>query len=90
MVYKVIVSPKAEKAIKKIPARTRTKVRETIDSLAEHPIQPHKTVKMKGQVGEVLYRIRQGNYRIIYTVEHHIVTVLVTEVAHRKNAYDNM
>ncbi len=87
MTYKLVVSARAEKSIKKIPSKFRKKVWETIYSLTEQPIQPHKTVKMKGDTGEPLYRIRQGDYRIVYKVEHHTVTIVVTKVAHRKDVY---
>ena len=90
MPYNLIITARADKSIKKIPKKDRARVWATIYSLADEPIQPSKTVKMKGDSGEVLYRIRQGNYRIIYKVEHHTVTVVVTKVAHRKNVYDNM
>jgi len=53
-------------------------------SLAENP-RPHGYIKLKGRAG---YRIRVGNYRIIYNVFDNILTVDVVTVGNRRDVYE--
>ncbi len=81
--YAVVILPKARKQLAAIPEPYRARMGKAIDALASNP-RPHGCKKL---VGEILYRIRVGNYRIIYAVDDAIVTVTVTKAAHRREAY---
>ncbi|MDX8430809.1 MAG: type II toxin-antitoxin system RelE/ParE family toxin [Candidatus Algichlamydia australiensis] len=82
--YKIVVSPAAEKQIKKLTKREQTKVIKRIAKLAERPLPP--SVK-KLQGANSLFRVRQGDWRIIYTIENKKLTVLIVKVGHRREVY---
>jgi len=81
--YKVVVKPSAAKELDKLPKRDLQKVASKIKKLAKEP-RPVGSEKLSGQER---YRIRQGNYRIIYSIEDVIKIVRVVKVAHRGEAY---
>jgi mRNA interferase RelE/StbE len=82
--YQLIIKPSAEKQAAKLPAQTRHRITEAFDGLRENP-RPRGCVKLKGE--EDLWRIRVGNYRIVYAIEDDKLVVLVVRVAHRKDVY---
>ena len=84
MTYKVIISRQAVKEIKKLPKSTILKVHSKITSLSKNP-RPSGVVKLVSY--DNLWRVRVGNYRIIYTIEDKIKVVDVREVVNRKDAY---
>jgi mRNA interferase RelE/StbE len=81
--YSVVVTRSAEKEIERLPVGIRRLVVRRILSLANDP-RPHGSQKLSG---EGKYRIRQGDYRVVYTIEDAIVTVTVVRVAHRSDVY---
>jgi mRNA interferase RelE/StbE len=83
-VYQLITKPSAEKQIARLPSPIRRRVYEALDGLCENP-RPRGCVKLEG--GEDLWRIRVGDYRVIYTIEDDVLVVLVVRVAHRKDVY---
>ena len=66
-----------------MPKHDLTRIMARIVSLAEQP-RPTGSEKLTGQER---YRIRQGNYRIIYSVQDFELTVWVVKVGHRKEVY---
>ena len=82
--YKVEISSSAEKALKKIPRKDLIKVIETIQKLGIDP-KPPGCRKLSGE--EDIFRVRQGNYRIIYEVEGKKLLILVLKIGHRKDIY---
>ncbi len=58
-----------------------------IESLADNP-RPHGHVKLSGY--ENLYRVRKGDWRIVYLVQDEQLLILIIEVATRGNAYKNL
>ncbi len=84
--YKVVISKSAEKEIAKLPVKEILKIREVILDLADNP-RPSGVKKLEGF--NDLYRIRKGNYRIIYDIEDDILTVEVLKVGNRKDVYKN-
>ena len=60
------------------------KIREAINHLAENA-RPHGSKKLSGSLNE--YRLRVGNYRILYTINDTIITIYIFRIAHRKEAY---
>ncbi len=83
MTWQIRILRGAIKQIKALPAREYKSVKAKILSLAENP-RPAGSQKLKGRPG---YRVRQGNYRIIYDVFDQILTVEVIRIGHRKNIY---
>ena len=81
--YSVLVTRSAEKEIERLPVDIRRLVVRRILALADDP-RPHGSQKL---TGEDKYRIRQGDYRVVYTIEDAIVTVTVVRVAHRSDVY---
>ena len=82
--YKIEITASAEKSLKKIPKRDIEKVVAAIQVLAISPY-PSGHRKLKGE--EDVYRVRQGNYRIIYEVTDYKLIVLVLKIGHRKDIY---
>ncbi|MFT4554261.1 MAG: mRNA interferase RelE/StbE [Chlamydiales bacterium] len=82
--YNVNISPAAEKQIKALPKREQTKIIKRVYKLADNPL-PQGVKKLKGV--DSLYRIRQGDWRIVYTIEDKKLSILVVKVGHRREAY---
>ena len=85
MKYKVNIKKSALKAIEKLPKKTANNVSSSIRALADEP-RPDNCKKLKGV--DDTYRIRIGDYRVIYTVDDSIVTVEVVKVGNRKDIYE--
>jgi len=82
--YKVEITKKVRKKdLLSIPPKDVKRIVDRIEKLAVNPY-PEDATKLKGRLE---YRIRQGDYRILYIVEDDIVTVFVVKVGHRKNVY---
>lgn len=84
MKYTIILKRKAEKELFGLQRDDVIKIREAINQLAENP-RPHGCKKLSGSLNE--YRVRVGDYRILYTINDTIITVLIFKIAHRKEAY---
>lgn len=85
MTYSVRIGRQAAKEIKKLPKAEVSKIVSTIRKLADDPY-PSGCKKLKAS-DDALYRVQQGNYRIIYAVETVVKIVEVRKVSHRKDAY---
>jgi len=82
--YKVQISKSVRKKdLPAIPKADVAKIVRRIESLAGNPF-PEGAIRLKGREE---WRIRQGDYRILYVVEHEIVTVFVIKVGHRREIY---
>ena len=84
MSYKVEILRGALKQLKKIPSELQERIKIKIDDLATEP-RPNGVKKLKGK--ENAYRIRVGDYRVIYDIFDELLVVSVVEVGHRKNIY---
>lgn len=85
--YDVGFTGAALKQLEKVPLRVRQRIIRSIESLSEDP-RPPMASKLTGH--EDFYRIRVGDYRVVYEVEDDRLVVLVLRVAHRKDAYRGM
>lgn len=83
MSYTVFVERFAQKQIMKLDKKAVLLIKTAITGLAENP-RPQGYIKLKG---EEAYRIRVGNYRIIYEIDDGKITVTVVAVGHRKDIY---
>lgn len=84
--WQVIIHRKAEKTLKRLHREMLERSRNAIRSLAENP-RPVGYKKMSGH--DNLYRIRVGDWRIIYAIEDNNLIVLVLEVVPRGGVYRN-
>ena len=78
--YSILFKESVRKDVDTIPAKDLQRIMERIGLLAEDP-RPAGSEKLSGQER---YRIRQGNYRIIYSIQDNKLTVWVVKVAHRR------
>lgn len=83
--YRIEIKRSAAKELQKIRQKDRERIIERIRALSGDPRPP----QAKKLSGEEKYRVRQGDYRILYQVHDEIVTVVVVRIAHRREAYKN-
>jgi mRNA interferase RelE/StbE len=82
--YVVEFRPAARKMLRNVVARDRARILKAIEALADDPY-PHGREKLSGQEG--LWRIRVGDYRVIYTVVQKRLLVVVVMIGHRREVY---
>lgn len=86
MSYKVEILKGALKQLKKLSPELRERIQLQIDDLAIEP-RPNGVKKLKGK--DESYRIRVGDYRVIYDIYDDVLLVNVVEVDHRNKIYKN-
>ena len=84
MAYRIDVKPKAQEALAKIANPHRRRISRAIDALALDP-RPPGCIKIVG--AEDAYRVRVGDYRIVYEVIDRVLVVYVIRIGHRKDVY---
>ena len=82
--YAIELRPAAMRDLRKIPRNDLERIAKAIDDLANDP-RPICCLKMKGYEG--FYRLRVGDYRIIYDIQEKKLVVLVIRIRQRKDAY---
>ncbi|MBC7568270.1 MAG: type II toxin-antitoxin system RelE/ParE family toxin [Spirosoma sp.] len=85
MSYTITFKKSASKQLRKLPKAVLANVASAVDDLANEP-RPDSCKKLKGT--DDVYRIRVGDYRVLYTVDDSIITVEVIKVGNRKDVYD--
>jgi mRNA interferase RelE/StbE len=85
--HRIEVSPAAVRQLKRIDRRVLPQIAAKIDSLAKEP-RPHGCEKLSGY--DDLYRVRVGDYRIVYGVEHQLVLIVVLKVGDRAEVYQRI
>ncbi|HAP01228.1 MAG TPA: type II toxin-antitoxin system mRNA interferase toxin, RelE/StbE family [Bacteroidetes bacterium] len=83
-VYKIFITSTAQHQLDKLPENVSMILIETISKLSNNP-RPFGCKKLKGRNG---YRIRKGDFRIIYEITDRILLVEIIAVGHRKNIYE--
>ncbi len=81
--YKIEIKKSAVKELNKLPHNDLKKIIRKIHNLADNPRPPD----CKKLTGEEKYRIRSGNYRILYLIEENILTIYVVKIGHRRDVY---
>ena len=71
------------KDLRQIPNKDVERILERIDSLANDP----RPVGVEKLTGDDKFRIRQGNYRILYAIDDDVITVTIVKVGHRRDIY---
>jgi len=85
MNYEIVYTASALKELTDLPAADIKKIKLAIESLSKNPFPPG-CLKLEG-TKEKLYRIRKGNYRVIYFVQNATIIITILKIAHRKDAY---
>jgi mRNA interferase RelE/StbE len=82
--HRIELTPSAERQFRKLDPQARRRVQAAIELLAEQP-RPAGTKKLVGGDGE--WRVRTGNYRVVYEIQDEVLVVLVIAVGHRRDIY---
>jgi len=81
--YSLLIKPSAVKELEALPTKDRRKIVTRIEGLASEP-RPHGCEKLSGLEQ---YRVRQGDYRVVYGVDDDAGVVLVVKIGHRRDVY---
>jgi mRNA interferase RelE/StbE len=81
--YSVLIKSSAAKELERLPEKLRRQLAKRIRALGENP----RPVGAEKLTGEELYRVRQGDHRVIYSIEDAVLTVLVIRVGNRRDVY---
>ncbi|MBI5882834.1 MAG: type II toxin-antitoxin system RelE/ParE family toxin [Elusimicrobia bacterium] len=84
MSYRIEFAPSAARAFKKLDRSVRERIIPKIDALVVNP-RPHGAEKLAGV--ENRYRLRVGDYRVIYAIEDGLRLVIIAVIAHRRESY---
>lgn len=84
MVHRVVLSPAAARQLRMLDPPVRRRIQAVLELLAVEPRPPAAT-QLVGGVGE--WRVRTGDYRVIYEVHDAVLVVLVLRVGHRREVH---
>ena len=82
--YQVKISKRAEKALRKVPTKSVHAIRAKVRALADNP-RPDGCKKLV--TSDDLYRVRAGNYRVLYTISDDVLVITVIKIGNRKDVY---
>lgn len=83
--YEVLLYPGAQKDLNALEHEERARVIAAFDALRNDPL-PNGHKKLRGSAGAE-YRIRVGDYRVVYSVDHDPPRILVHRIGHRREVY---
>lgn len=86
MTYHVVLTPRAQRELKKLSPDVRRRMQAVFELLAEQP-RPPSARQLVGGAGEL--RVRSGDYRVIYEIHDGVLLVLVLRLGHRRSTYSN-
>lgn len=84
MLYSIQLTARALRDLKALDRVVRQRLRQHIDRLAQNP-WPARAKKLHGQ--EPYYRIRVGDYRVIYEVDGQKLRIIIVKIGHRSDVY---
>jgi mRNA interferase RelE/StbE len=84
MPFSIVFTASAAREFKKLPKDLQRRISRTIDELAENA-HPPGSKKLMSE--ENIYRVRAGDYRILYQVQSARLVVLVLKIGHRREVY---
>ena len=84
MIYEIIITKSIQKQLDNLPNNIQERVYDKISQLAKEP-RPDGVVKLKGYDNE--YRIRIGDYRLVYEIQDEQLIVLLVQCKHRRDVY---
>lgn len=82
--YKITFEKNAKKEFDKLPLSIAHRIIKTVRSLAENP-RPAKCIKLHGRENQ--YRVRVGDYRVLYIIKDNDLIVVIIKISHRKDVY---
>jgi len=82
-VYRIYFKVSVEKDFSQIPKKDIKKILKRIEMLAEEP----RPVGCEKLTGQDRYRIRQGRYRVVYSIADNALKIWIAKISHRKDAY---
>lgn len=82
--YRIEVAPAAARQLRKLDHAARRRVQAAVELLADEP-RPAGAKKLTGGDGE--WRVRTGDYRIVYEIRDQVLLVMVLAVGHRREVY---
>ena len=80
-----MLSSQAKRELDRLHGDIHIRLISNIEHLAENP-RPHGCLKIQGTVNE--WRIRVGEYRVVYTIDDSVKEILICKVGHRRNVYE--
>ena len=84
-IFEVVLAPTARQQLRKFDRLIQERLYRRMKRLESNP-RPKSAAQLQG-TGDTFYRVREGDYRIIYTIEDDRLVVLVVRIAHRSAAY---
>lgn len=84
MPYRIELTPAAARDLRALDRGALRRIDAKIQALAEEP-RPSGVQKLAGEVD--LYRVRVGDYRILYTIEDAVLLVVLVRIRHRRDVY---
>ena len=81
--YRLLIKPSAVKELEALPTKDRRRIVMRIRALATDP-RPSGSEKLSGKE---LYRVRQGHFRVLYSISDSDSTLIVFKVGHRREVY---
>ena len=88
MPYRIEFKKSAGKALKRVSANDLRSIRDVIEALKTDP-HPAGHVALRGYSNPTIYRVRCGDYRILYTIKEDFLLILVVAVGLRSDVYSN-
>jgi len=82
--WAIQIEGKARKEFRRLDAQMRARILDALDALASDPVSAPGVKALKGRDA---YRLRVGDYRVIYEIDGDELVVLVLRVAHRREVY---
>ncbi len=83
--FEILLETPARNFIKKLDSKNSQRIIEAIEKLAEDPV-PHDAKRIYG-TSEKLFRIRVGDFRVLYRIDHGEVIIIVVNIDSRKRVY---
>ena len=83
---KIVITKKARKQLDKIPANIQEKIISKVLALKDQPIGA-QSKKLTNQPG---YRLKIGDYRVLYLIDFELNKIIVSRIKHRKDVYRNL
>ena len=81
--YKLLIKPSAAKELEGLPLKDRRRLVARINGLSVQP-RPPGSEKLSGQDR---FRVRQGNYRVLYSVDDTLQALTIVKIGHRRDVY---
>ncbi len=85
MTYRIEIAPAAARQLRKLDRAAQRRLQAAIELLADEP-RPSGAKKLVGGNGE--WRVRTGDYRVVYEIHDNVLLILIVAVGHRREIYE--